>query len=131
MWVTMSLSKVTQPIRSRCFCAQVLAVLELRDPPAREIHRARNVENHREVGVGVGLILLQVVAVGSRVQLPVHPPDVVARHVAAVLGEIDRRAEVRRPVQPVDEPVNYGLREQFEVPNPREDLGIDETRAGE
>ena len=91
-------------------------------PRLREAHRPRDVEDHREVRVRVGLVLLQVVPVGARVQLPVDAADVVARHVAAVLGEVDRRAEVRRAMQPVDEPVDDGLREQLEVADTREDL---------
>ena len=50
--------------------------------------------------------------------------------VAAVLGEVDRRAEIRRAVQAVDEAVDDGPREQLEVADPREDLRIDEPRAG-
>ena len=83
-----------------------------------------------EVRVRVGFVFLQVVAIGARVQLPVDAADVVAGHVAAMLGEIHRRAEVRRPVQPVDEPVDDRLREQLEVADAREDLRVDETGAG-
>ena len=111
--------------------AEILPVLELRNAAAREIHRPRDVEDDREVRVRVGFVLLQVVAVGPRVQLPVHAADVVAGHVAPVLGEIDRRAEVRRAVQPVDESVDHGLREQLEIADAREDLRVDEPGAGE
>ncbi len=83
-----------------------------------------------EVGVGVGLVLLDVEAIGARVQPPVDAADVVAGDVAAVLGEVDRRAEVRRAVQAVDEAVDDRARQQLEVADPREDLRIDEPRAG-
>ena len=74
-------------------------------------------------------VLLDVVAVGPREQPPVDAADVVAGHVAAVLGEVDRRAEVRRAMQAVDEAVDDRAREQFEVADPRENLRIDEPRA--
>ena len=48
-----------------------------------------------------------------------------------MLGEIHRRAEVRRAVQPVDEAVDDGLREQLEIADAREDLRVDEPGAGE
>ncbi len=47
-----------------------------------------------------------------------------------MLGEIHRRAEVRRAVQPVDEPVDDGLGEQLEIADAREDLRVDEPGAG-
>ncbi len=50
--------------------------------------------------------------------------------VAAVLGEVDRRAEVRRPVHAVDEPVDDIPRHQLEVADARQHDGIDEPRAG-
>ena len=83
-----------------------------------------------EVGVGVGLVLLDVVAIGPRVQPPVDAADVVAGDVAAVLGEVDRRAEERRAVQAVDEALDDGAREQLEVADPREDLRVDEPAPG-
>ena len=83
-----------------------------------------------EVGVGVGLVLLDEVPIGPRVQPPVDAPDVVAGHVAAMLGEVDRRAEVRRPVQAVDEAIDDRPREQLEVLDAREDLRVDEPGAG-
>src|SRR5207249_10903807 len=72
------------------------SVLELRDAAARELHRARDVEEHRQVRVRVGLVLLDVVAIRTRVQPPVDAADVVAGDVAAMLREVDRRAEVDR-----------------------------------
>src|SRR5262249_55415842 len=107
-----------------------LAVLELRHAVAREAHRFRLVEEHRKIGVGVRLVLLHEVPVGPRVQPPIHATDVVAGDVASVLGEVDRRAEVRRAMQAVDEAVDDRAREQLEILDPRKDLGIDEPRAG-
>ena len=47
-----------------------------------------------------------------------------------MLGEIDRRTEIRRAMEPIDEPVNHGLGEQLEVADAREDLRVDEAGAG-
>ena len=105
-------------------------VVELRDAAAAVVHRLRHVEQHREVHVRLGFVLLDVVAVGARPQPPVHAADVVARHVAAVLGEIDRRAEVRRLVQAVDEAVAHRARDELQVPDACEHHGIHEARAG-
>ena len=100
-------------------------------PAAAVVHRLRHVEQHREVRVRLGLVLLHVVAVGPRPQLPVHAADVVARHVAAMLGEVDRRAEVRRLVHAVDEAVDDRARHELQVPDAREHRGIHEARAGD
>ena len=109
---------------------QHLAVIELGHAAAAEPHRFRDVQQHREVGVRVGLVLLYVIAIRAGVQPPVHAADVVARHVAAVLGKIHRRAEVRRAVNAVDEPVDDGARDQLEVADAREDDRINEPGAG-
>ena len=106
-------------------------VVELGDAAAAVVHRLRHVEQHREVHVGLGFVFLDVVAVGPRPQPPVHPPDVVAGHVAAMLGEIDRGAEVRRLVQAVDEAVGDHARHELQVPDAREHRGIHEARAGD
>ena len=106
-------------------------VVELGDAAAAVVHRLRHVEQHREVHVRLGFVLLDVVAVGPRPQPPVHAADVVARHVAAMLGEVDRRAEVRRLVQAVDEAVDDRARHELQVPDAREHRGIHEPRAGD
>jgi hypothetical protein len=108
---------------------QERGVLQLADLPAREPHGLGDVEHDHEVGVGVRLVLLDVVAIGTGVQLPVDPADVIARHVPAVLGKVHGRAEERRAVQAVDEPVDDIAREELEILDPREDLRIDEPRA--
>ena len=110
---------------------QHLAVIELGDAAAAVAHRLRHVEQHREVGVRVRLVLLYVVPVRARVQPPVDAADVVARDVAAVLGEIHRRAEVRRAVDAVDEAVDDRAGDELEVPDAREHHGIDEPGAGD
>ena len=106
-------------------------VIELGDALAAVVHRLRHVEQHREVHVRLGFVLLDVVAIRARPQPPVHPADVVAGHVAAVLGEVDRGAEVRRLVQPVDEAVDDRARHELQVPDAREHNGIHEAGAGD
>ena len=81
-------------------------VVELGDAAAAVVHRLRHVQQHREVHVRLGLVLLDVEPVGARPHAPVHPADIVAGHVAAVLGKVHRGAEVRRLVQAVDEAVD-------------------------
>ena len=128
---TTSSSKVTSPTRSRCRVREVARgrprgsarSRACETPWRREPHRARDVEQHQEVRVGVGLELLHVVAVGARVEPPVDAPDVVAGHVRPVLGEVHRVPEVRRAVQAVDEALDDGPREQLEVVDPREHRG--------
>ena len=106
------------------------AVVELGQLVAAEVHRLRDVEDGREVGVGVGLELLDVEPVGPRPEPPVDAPDVVARHVAAVLGEVDGHPEVRRLVQAVDEPFDDEPRGQLEATDAGQHLGVDEPGAG-
>ena len=45
-----------------------------------------------------------------------------------MLGEIDRKTEVRRAVQPADEPIDDNPGEQLQVVDARQDLGIEEPR---
>src|SRR5690606_12809624 len=93
-------------------------------------HGAGNVQQDRDVGVGVRLELLDVEAVGARVEPPVDAANGVARDVSPVLGEVQREPEVRRAVQPVDEPLDDGARDELEVVEAREDPGVEEAGAG-
>ena len=134
---TMSLSKATKPTRSRWWCTRLVRhAVRIRAksnfvmPPAAVVHRLRHVEQHREVHVRLGFVLLDVVAIRPRPQPPVHAPDVVAGHVPAVLRKVDRGAEIRRLVQPVDEPVHDRARHEIQVPDAREHNGIHEPGAG-
>ena len=52
--------------------------------------------------VGLLLVLLEVELVGLGPDLPVDVADVVARHVLAVLGELDGEAVVRAGMHPGD-----------------------------
>ena len=90
---------------------EVLCVFELRNTAIAEAHRCRSIQDDREVGVGVGLERLDAQPVGARVPPPVDVPRLVARQVLPVLGEVRRRAEVRRPVQPPHEAVHHRARQ--------------------
>ena len=104
-------------------------VVQLRDGARAEAHGCRHVERHHAVGVRVGLELLDVVAVGPGEHAPVHAAQVVAGLVAAVLGEVEREAHVRRAVEAVDEAVHHRARHQFEVAHPRQGGRVHELRA--
>src|SRR5271157_4275509 len=72
-----------------------LSVLELGDVLARGVrHRFAGVQKQVEEQVRLLLVLLEVKLVGLGPDLPVHVADVVARHIFAVLGELDGEAVV-------------------------------------
>src|SRR2546423_1186258 len=91
------------------------------------LHRRRAVDEDGEVRVRVRLELLHEMPVAAREQLPIDAPDVVAGHVRAMLGEIHRRAEVRRTVQAVDDALDDDARHKPEIADSRQDGGIDES----
>ena len=62
-------------------------------------------------------------------EAPVDAADVVARHVGAVLGEVDGAAEVGRAVQAAQEALHHRAREQLEVADPGQDLRVEEAAA--
>ena len=109
---------------------QISTVVQLRDPLAPEVHRPRNVEENGEIRVRVCLELLDVEAIGSREHPPIHEANVVAWHVASVLGEVDGHPEIRCLVQAVDKAVNDRASQKLEAADPREHLGVDKPGAG-
>ena len=58
-------------------------------------------------------------------------PDVVARHVLPVFGKVGGEAEVRRTVKARDEPFDDEPRDELEVVDARQDLGIQEPSSGD
>ena len=103
------LSNVTRPARILLMQDEVgqaggdeLGVAELAHRIGRALvgHRAAGVEHDVAAEVGRDFVLLDVVAVGLGVDPPVDALDVVARHVLAVLGEIEREPNVRRRCMP-------------------------------
>src|SRR5262249_41136973 len=109
---------------------EIASVLELRHRAALEAHGFGHVQDDTEVRVRVRFVLLDVEAIGPREQPPVDAADVVARHVPAMLGEINGRAEVGRAVHPVDEAVDDRSREELEVADPRKNRRVDEPGPG-
>mgnify|MGYP003693568647 CR=1 FL=1 len=119
MCVTMSLSNVMMPTRSRWRCARyarhaadVAAVFQLRNPAAGELHRLARCRAGPTGWCWCRPRTASRKAIGPREQPPVDAADVVAGDVAAVLGEVDRRAEERRAVQAVDEAFDDGARQR-------------------
>ena len=69
-------------------------------------HRLAGVEQQVRQEVGLLLVLLEVELVGLGPDLPVDVADVVARHVFAVLGELDGEAVVGAGVLARDVPLD-------------------------
>jgi len=105
-------------------------VRELVDRTARIVHGPRHVEREEHAGVGVGLVLLDVEAVGARVRLPVDAAEVIARLVLPMLREVETEPLLRGPVQSVHEPVHDRAREERQVGDAREERGIKEGLRG-
>src|SRR5688572_10602684 len=103
-------------------------VIELGNLAAAIPHRRRAIQQHHDCCIGLRFELLEVEPVGPRPELPVEPPQVVAREVGAMLREIGREPEVRRAVEPAHETLDHRAREQLQVRDAREDTRIDEPR---
>ncbi len=102
-------------------------VVELGEPLASEAHRAGDVEQEGEAGVGVGFELLHVEAVGAGEEPPVDAADVVSRHVGPVLGEVYGSSEVGRAMKAADEALDHRAGEEAQVRDPRENVRVDEA----
>ena len=78
-------------------------VLELGDRPGlAEIEAGRGVDEHAGAQAGLVLETADHVAIRLREDLPVDQVGRVTLDVVAVLGELDRGAEIGRAVQPLD-----------------------------
>jgi hypothetical protein len=44
--------------------------------------------------------------------IPVDVPQVIPLGISAILGKLLGKPEIRRPVQPRDEPIDHGFRDQ-------------------
>src|ERR1044071_391940 len=107
---------------------QVLRVLQLGDFAARVSHRSARINQQMYLRVRVTLIFFDVKAVCAREQFPVEVPEVVARHVLAMLCEVCRKPEMRRAMKPADEAFDYGARNQFERAYARQHFRREESR---
>src|SRR5215470_15949355 len=83
---------------------QTRGVLEFRDAARAIRHRRTDVDEQLTMQVGFFFVLLDVVAVAARVDLPVHRREIVAGNVLAVFGELDAESFERTAMQAGDEP---------------------------
>ena len=104
-------------------------VFELGQRGARrlEAHRARQVEQQVAAEVRLLGVLLHEVAVALGEHLPVEVLERIARHVRAVLGELDAEAVEGRAVHARDEALDHEPRAHVEVREPRDHRGIEVT----
>ena len=106
-------------------------VIELGEPAAAEAHRLRDVEQHGEVRVGIRLVLLDVVAIGPRVQSPVDAADVVARRRSRGARRNPPSAEYGERCIPLMNPSTTWRATSSRFPMRASTVGIDEPRAGD
>ena len=78
--------------------------------------------------VGLFLVLLDVVPVAARVDLPVERRQIVAGQVLPVLGELDAEALVGAAMQPGQESFDHRPRLQLHGAQPRDDGRIQEPQ---
>ena len=74
---------------------ELAGVVDPRDAGGAVAHRAAGIDDEAAPQVGVGLILLDVVAIRAAVDPPVEPTEVIARHILSVLGKLNARPAVR------------------------------------
>ena len=96
--------------------------------PASIRHRSAHVEQQVTLQVGLFFVLLDVMPIASRVDLPVERGQIVARHVLAVLRELDAEALVRTSMQPREEPFDDRPRLQLHRAQPGNHGGIQEPQ---
>ena len=106
---------------------QELRVLKLRDLARAEAHRRARIEQDHESRVRLADEALDVRAVGARIHVPVDETRIVAFRVGAILGELLAEAEKRRPVHAGQKPFDDGARDEIEIGEPREGLGVQQV----
>ncbi len=85
---------------------QALRVIQLGEKAvlaAPPVHRATHIQTDVGGEIGLLFVLLQVEPVGAPIHLPVDEPEVVARAIGPVLGELDGEPSVRRPMESGEE----------------------------
>jgi len=92
-------------------------VVHFADSVRGEVHRIASVEQNCEQAVRFAAIALQVGALRAGEDVPIHVPQVVARSVGAIFGELLAEAEVRRAVKTGDETVHDRLGDEVEAGN--------------
>src|SRR5581483_9300715 len=77
------------------------------------VHAGAAVEDERGLEVRLLLVLLDMVAVGAGIDLPVNVAYLIAGNVVAMLRELDAAAPVRAFVHPGDDALDDGAGAQF------------------
>ncbi len=82
------------------------------------MHAGRSVDQQLALQVGIFFILFHIHAVLAGPDLPIHMPQVIPRHVLAVLPKFDRLAEIGTAVEPRKEPFDDIACPQFQPGDP-------------
>ena len=107
--------------------ASLPGVFDLGDALRAELHRPAGVEHQAAAEIGVGLELLDEEPIGPPVSAPVEPPQIVAGHVLAILGELDARPPMRAGMPARDGPQHRPPRKQRQPRQPRQHARIQEA----
>src|SRR5262249_21967514 len=84
------------------------------------------VEQQMQVEVGLRVVLLDVELVLPAIEFPVEVAEIVAGQVLAVRGEFNGEADIRAAMQPLEEAFDRGARDELQVLQRGEELGIDQ-----
>ena len=127
-------SKLVSPTESCCrksryarLAATAQAYSYLLSGLRPELHRLADVDQQRAPQVGFFFVLLDVVLVGLRPDLPVDAARIVAGDVFAVLHELDRLPEIRAAVQARQKSLDDVPSLQFQPRNPRDGLRLQKS----
>jgi hypothetical protein len=94
--------------------SQILGVLQLAYPGTGKTHRGARIDQQVNLGVSVSLVLLDVHSISSGEQLPIEVPDIIPRHVLAMLSEIRRETQIRGAVQTGNESLHHCSSDKLE-----------------
>src|SRR2546427_3006853 len=111
-------------------CREHPRVIDLGDAGRPIVHGSADIEQNQYARVRLALEKLDVELVASRKDVPVDAPDLIAGHVLAIGREIDAETQIWRPVESLDKPFHDCPRDQLEILNLYQNLGIDETVYG-
>src|SRR5947199_5553999 len=108
-------------------CGDDSGVIDLFDVARAVIHGSADVEKDEDACIRLTFIQLYIELVAARKDVPIDSPDLITRHVLAVCGEIHAEAQVRGTVKTLNKTCNDAPRDEFEVLNFHQNLGIDEA----
>ena len=92
-------------------------------------HRSAHVEDDRRAEVGLLLVLLDDPSIRARGDLPVDVPQVVARLIGTILGELHRESLPGRTVQSGEKAVDDPASDDLDVAERRERGGVEQIGA--